>query len=127
MMIYPGRGAAGIGTPYVAYSRIRGSKQISVGRWDRDGSPDTLVRRGKTLTMYRGNGPGGLTSARRLPIDVSPYDWIVGISDVNLKGHPDLVVRVKGTGNLYLIPGHRNSLGQPVLLGGGWQGYNMVE
>ena len=127
MMIYPGRGAAGIGAPYVAYSRIRGSKQISVGRWDRDGSPDTLVRRGKTLTLYSGNGPGGLTGARKLSIDVSPYDWIVGISDVNLKGHPDLVVRAKGTGQLYLIPGHRKSLGQPVLLGGGWRGYNMVE
>ncbi len=127
MMIYPGRGADGIGTPYVAYSRIKGSKQISVGRWDRDGSPDTLVRQGNALTLYSGNGPGGITSARQLPIDVSPYDWIVGISDVNLKGHPDLVVRAKGTGQLYLIAGHANSLGQPVLLGGGWRGYNMVE
>ena len=127
MMIYPGRGAAGIGTPYVAYSRIKGRKQIGVGRWDRDGSPDTLVRQGKALMLYRGNGPGGLTSSRQLPIDLSPYDWVVGISDVNLKGHPDLVVRAKGTGQLYLISGHRNKLGQPVLLSGGWDGYNMVE
>ncbi len=127
MLIYPGRGSAGLGTPYVAYSRITGSKQVGVGRWDKDGSPDTLVRQGKALVLYSGNGPGGFTSARQLPIDISGYDWIVGISDVDLKGHPDLVVRKKSTGQLFLIEGRANSFGTPVLLGAGFDAYNMVE
>jgi len=126
-MIWPGRGTNGLGTPYVAYSSIQGSKQISVGRWDKGGAPDTLVRQGRNLILYMGNGPGGFTGSRQLPIDVSPYNWVVGISDVNLKGHPDLVVRAKGTGQLYLIPGHKKSFGDPILLGRGWAKYNMVE
>lgn len=127
MMIYPGRGNSGIGTPYVAYSKIRGSKQIGVGRWDKGGAPDTLVRRGSTLSLYLGNGPGGLTGSRQLPIDVSPYDWIVGISDVGLKGHPDLVLRAKDSGQLYLVQGYKKSVGEPILLGGGYRAYDMVE
>ena len=127
MMIWPGRGTAGLGAPYVAYGRIKGSKQISVGRWDKGGAPDTLVRQRKTLTMYAGNGPGGLTGSRLLPIDVSPYDWIVGVSDVHLKGHPDLIVRSKATGELILIEGRGKSFKAPVSLGGDWRGYNMVE
>ena len=127
MMIYPGRGSAGLGAPYVAYSRMRGSKQIGVGRWDKGGAPDTLVRQGRDLMLYSGNGPGGLTSSRQLPIDLSPYDWIVGVSDVGLKGHPDLVVRAKDTGQLYLIEGHANSFEEPLLLGGGYRDFNMVE
>ena len=127
MMIWPGRGTNGLGTPYVAYGSIQGSKQISVGRWDKGGAPDTLVRQGRNLILYMGNGPGGFTGSRQLPIDVSPYNWIVGISDVNLKGHPDLVVRAKGTGQLFLIPGHKKSFGDPILLGRGWAKYNMVE
>jgi hypothetical protein len=127
MLIWPGRGARGLGTAYVAYSRISGSKQISVGRWDKGGAPDTLVRRGPTLTMYAGNGPGGFTGSRVLPIDVSPYDWVVGISSVDLKGHPDLVVRAKGTGQLYLIEARPTSFSPPLLLGGGFRDYTMVE
>jgi hypothetical protein len=127
MMIWPGRGNAGLGSPYVAYSRIKGSKQIAVGRWDKGGAPDTLVRRGSTLTLYRGNGPGGFAGSRVLPIDVSPYDWVTGISDVGLKGHPDLVVRAKSTGQLYLIQGRPNSFGEPILLGGDKRHFNMVQ
>ena len=127
MMIYPGRGTDGVGAPYVAYSRIKGSKQVGVGRWDKGGAPDTLVRRGRTLSLYMGNGPGGFTGSKELSIDVSPYDWIIGISDVGLKGHPDLVVRAKDSGQLYLIEGRNNSVGEPILLGGGFKAYNMVE
>ena len=127
MMIWLGRGAAGLGSPYVAYSRIKGTKQVGVGRWDKDGAPDTLVRRGSTLTMYAGNGPGGFTGSRQLPIDLSPFDWVVGISDAGLKGHPDLVVRTKDTGELYLIQGTSTSFRAPVRLGGGAARFDMVE
>ena len=72
--------------------------------------------------MYAGNGPGGLTGSRLLPIDVSPYDWIVGVSDVHLKAHPDLIVRSKATGELILIEGRNKSFKTPVSLGGDWRG-----
>ena len=51
----------------MAHSPITAARQVAVGRWDADGAPDSLFRRsGGRLTMYRGNGPGGLTGSKAL-------------------------------------------------------------
>ena len=132
MMIWPGRGTAGLGARYVSHSAIAGTAQIAVGRWDADGAPDSLVRlKNGTLTVYRGNGPGGLmspTSATpRISTNVSAYDWVIGVSDIGGDGHPDLIVRNSSTGDLYELPGkHDGSLGTPVLLGTGMEAYDLA-
>ncbi len=96
MRIYPGRGLRGFRQSFVAYSRITADRQIPIGRWTGDGAPDALYRQGSSLVARTGNGPGGLTgSARTVGLDLRPYDWVVGISDVGLTGHPDLVVRTR--------------------------------
>ena len=129
MMIYPGRGLQGLGTPYVAYSSVTGVKQIGVGLWDGDGAPDNLVQtRGGALMLYRGNGPGGITGTSSLGLDLSPYDWVVGISDADATGgHPDLVVRAKSNGILYLIEATATGFKAPAVLGSGMKAYNMVQ
>ena len=127
MMIYPGRGLDGIGIPYVAYSRIAGVKQVGIGLWDGDGAPDNLVQTRTSLMVYPGNGPGGLTGGGRLGLDLTPYDWVVGISDVDLVGHPDLIVREKDTGRLLLIEATASGFKVPALLGTGLEAYNMVQ
>ena len=126
MTIYPGRGLVGLGTRYPAYGSIGSGTQIGIGRWNGDGAPDSLIRRGGTLTLYRGNGPGGLSSPTRLPVDLTPYDWVIGVSDLTLTGHPDLIVRQKGTGRLYALQGTPQGFLAPVYLGEGLGGYDLA-
>jgi hypothetical protein len=119
MRIYPGKGTDGFRPSYVARSAINANRQIPIGRWNRDGAPDTLYRKGGTLSLFKGNGPGGLMSGRQMRIDLSRYDWTVGVSDVGLTGHADVIVRKRGTGQLYLLQGSTSGFAKPVLIGRG--------
>ena len=124
--IYPGAGLKGLSPSYVAHSRIVAGRQVPVGRWDADGAPDSLFRNGNGLTLYPGNGPGGLTSAKSLRIDLAPYDWVIGISDAQGAGHPDLVVRSRATGDLWLLPGTPTGFGARRYLAGGMKAYDLA-
>lgn len=126
MLIWPGNGLKGFKTPYVAFSNVKAGNQIGIGRWNGDGAPDSLFRQGSTLTMRAGNGPGGLTgSSARIGLDLRPYDWVVGISDVALSGHADLVVRNRTTGMVSLVQGSTSGVAAPVELGRA-PGYDLV-
>jgi hypothetical protein len=126
MTLYPGRGLAGLKKGYPAYGAISSGSQIGIGRWNGDGAPDSLIRQGGSLTVYAGNGPGGLSSPTRLPVDLSPYDWVIGVSDLQLSGHPDLVVRQKGTGLLFALQGSAKGFQKPLFLGQGLGGYDLA-
>jgi hypothetical protein len=126
MRVYPGKGLAGLKKSYPIYGAISDGTPIGIGRWDADGAPDSLLRQGGTLTVLHGNGPGGLHAPSKVKADLSPYDWTIGISDLQLTGHPDLIVRQKGTGRLYAIPGTDTELKTPVYLGGGFGGYDLA-
>lgn len=126
MMIYPGTGSTGLRKPYAAYSAIRGTKQVPAGRWDGDGAPDTFVRTRTALTLYLGNGPGGLTTKKAMTLPVKRYNLMIGISDVDLSGHGDLVARSRATGELWLIPGTVTGLQDPVAIAGGGPEYDRV-
>jgi hypothetical protein len=126
MTIYPGKGVAGLRQAYPAAGSISG-QQIGVGRWDDDGAPDSLFRKGGSLTLYRGNGPGGLHSPTRLSLDTSSYDWVIGVSDLQLTGHADLLVRQRGTGRLYAVPGTTTGFRAPIYLGQGMKGYDLAD
>jgi hypothetical protein len=119
MRIYPGKGTAGLKRSYVAHAAISAYRQIPIGLWNPDGAPDSLFRTGARLSLYKGNGPGGLMKGRPMAIDLGAYDWTVGVSDVGLTGHADVIVRKKGTGRLYLLQGSTKGFARPVLLGTG--------
>jgi hypothetical protein len=86
-----------------------------------------MVRNGNTLTAMSGNGPGGLTGTLPFSLDVSRYDWIVGIGDVGMAGGaPDLVVRKAGKGRLWLIQGGPGGFAAPVPLARGLKAYDLV-
>jgi hypothetical protein len=127
MTIYPGKGLAGLRHAYPAAGSIPGGQQIGIGRWDGDGAPDSLFRRRGSLTLYRGNGPGGLHHPTRLTLDTSSYDWVIGVSDLRLTGHPDLLVRPRGTGRLYAVPGTPTEFRAPIYLGQGLKGYDLAD
>jgi hypothetical protein len=126
LMIYPGKGLAGFKKSYPVYGSITDGTPIGVGRWDADGAPDVLLRRGHSVLLLHGNGPGGLHSPSELSGDLSAYDWTIGVSDLQLSGHPDLIVRDKGTGRLYALAGTDHGLGSPVYLGDGFGGYDLA-
>ena len=71
MTIYPGRGLAGLRKSYPAYGSIRSGTQIGIGRWNTDGAPDSLIRRGGSLTLYPATAPAA-SRRRRALIDLSP-------------------------------------------------------
>jgi hypothetical protein len=119
MRIYPGKGINGVRPSYPARPAVNAARQIPVGLWNADGAPDVLYRKRGALTVVKGNGPGGLTSAKRIGIDMSPFDWTIGVSDVGITGHADVIVRKKGTGQLWLLPGSAAGFRTPVLLGTG--------
>ena len=127
MSVYPGKGLAGFKKSYPIYGAIASGTPIGVGRWDADGAPDSLLRRGRSVLLLHGNGPGGLHAPKALKAaDLSPYDWTIGVSDLKLSRHPDLIVRQKGTGLLFALPGTTAGLGAPVFLGGGFGGYDLA-
>jgi len=126
MRIYPGNGTAGLKGSYVASRRIDASQQIPVGRYDTDGAPDLLLRTGTGLRLYPGNGPGGLTASRQLGLDLAPYDWVIGISDISLVGHGDLVVRDKRLGRLYVVQMTPTGFAPRRFLGEGLGGYDLA-
>jgi hypothetical protein len=126
MMIYPGAGVNGLLAAYAAYRGISAGVQVPVGRWDTDGAPDSLFRTGSKLALYPGNGPGGFVGSTALRLNVKQYDWMVGVGDMGVNGHPGVVVREKKTGNLWLLPGTTTGFGKRVFLGQGFKGYDLV-
>jgi hypothetical protein len=124
--LYPGAGTDGLRASYVAHSAIDAGSQVAVGRWNGDGAPDSLFRKGARLTLYPGNGPGGLTGSQGLRLDLQPYDWVIGISDETLTGHADVLVRQRSTGELWLVPGTAKGFGQRRFLADGMGVYDLA-
>jgi hypothetical protein len=126
MRTYPGKGVSGLKPSYVAHSAVTAARQIGLGRWNGDGAPDNAFRSGDSLSWLAGNGPGGLTGSKSsLGVDLAPYDWVLGLGDVN-GGRPDLVVREKATGYLWLLPGTGTGFGARQFLAEGFAGYDLA-
>ena len=97
---------------------MKAKTQVGVGRMDADGAPDSVFKRKKNLVLYKGNGPGGLTSGgTKVRGRLRGFDWVIGISDIDLTGHADVLLRKKSDGGLYLLPGNERRFGKPVLIG----------
>ncbi|MGL5826918.1 MAG: FG-GAP-like repeat-containing protein [Nocardioides sp.] len=126
MRIFPGRGRDGLGVSYAAWGAIDASRQFGVGRWDRDGAPDTLVVAGDTLRVYVGNGPGGLSGYRALPITMRRFDWVGGIRNLTGPGHPAIIVRNRRTGDLWAMKANATRFGRPRFLAEGFDAYDLI-
>ena len=61
-----------------------------------------------------------------MALPISSYDWLVGVDDVDLTGHSDLIARTKSSGQLWVIPGSVAGFRTPVAVTGDTQEYDMV-
>ena len=61
-----------------------------------------------------------------LPADLTPFDWVIPVSDIKAKGAGDYVLRQASTGYLYLYTGTRAGVAPPRFLGEGMGAYNLA-
>ena len=125
MRIYPSNGGTGFRRSYVAHSAISANRQVGIGRWDSDGSPDSIVRRDDgSLVVFAGNGPGGLTTHRKIATGFGSYVWLQGSGDANGDGRPDIIARDRA-GTLWLLPGMRDGFGPRRFIADGFEKYDL--
>jgi uncharacterized protein with LGFP repeats len=124
MQIFAGKGGRTLGVKknsvrkgYAAYGAVKGRQNLVAGLYDADGAPDSIVRKGKTIKLYRGNGPGGWFGATTLESSSRGFDWLMGMGRVDSNRTPDFVGRSKATGTLYLLPGTASGWGRAIALG----------
>jgi hypothetical protein len=132
---HPGRGDRGFGKKRLARASgfPSGATVVAVGRWDRDGAPDVMVRddRGR-MWLYPGNGPGGLEDPVRVGRRFDRYNRLVGVGDLTGDGQPDLLGRVRN-GDVWLVPGLSGSQKRPsgsfaprLFVAAGWSDYRFA-
>ncbi|MBM7519298.1 N-acetylmuramoyl-L-alanine amidase [Nocardioides nitrophenolicus] len=116
MQVYPGNGVSGFLAPVAAAGQVPGTRLVPMGRWNKDGTPDALVRAGTSLSLYTGILPGGWAPAKAMKTGLSGYDWIVGLGPM-ASGGKVVVVRSKATGSVYALEKAKaKKLGAPIFL-----------
>lgn len=92
--VYPGAGTGVLQPRFQAKSALPTDRLAAAGLFDRDGAVDffTSTPDGR-LWLYRGNGPGGISTGSALTGSVARMDWLLGLGDVSGDGRPDLLAR----------------------------------
>jgi hypothetical protein len=124
--VYPSNGRSGFRNSYVIHSSFEANRLAGAGLWDADGTPDVVVRKADgTLWTWFSNGPGGLTTNRKVGSAANGYDWVKSLGDVDGDGDADLVARSKANGNLYLLPRVKDGFAPRRLIGPGFARYDL--
>ena len=107
----------------------------AVGDVTGDGYPDLLgTPSGGSLMVYAGTGAaisnGRAVAARSrprtgLPTDLTPFDWVIPVSDIKANGAGDYILRQPSTGYLFLYTGTKSGVAAPRFLGEGMGEYNL--
>ena len=111
LRVLPGDGRTGFGVGYPL--RGAGQPAFGIGLWDRDGSPDLAERRGGSLYLLRGNGPGFATTTTTRVGDVAGFNRLRVSADVTGDGRADLLARRRASDRLWLLPSAGQGLGAP--------------
>src|SRR5262249_4770540 len=78
----------------------------AAGDLNRDGHPDLVARdTSGDLWLLAGTGTGDVSAPTRVAGRFGRYDVISGGGDLTHDGRPDLLVRVRSTGDAYVLPG----------------------
>jgi uncharacterized protein with LGFP repeats len=137
LWLFRGNGAGGLNAGTVlggGWNAVSGL--TAVGDVTGDGQPDLLgVPSGGKVSVWPGvvggfSAPAPVKGAvkRRagLPSDLSRYDWVLGVQDMQLKGPGDYIVREAATGIAYLYNGRKSGVSSPRVLGEGMGAYDLA-
>ncbi|MGP9021267.1 N-acetylmuramoyl-L-alanine amidase [Streptomyces sp. BR1] len=131
------KGTGNPAAPFATRVRIGGGWQVynamvSTGDLTRDGKADLVARDASgVLWLYKGTGNPTAPYAPRVRIGGGwqAYNTMVGPSDLNGDGIPDLVAR-DSSGVLWYYKGTGSATGAPFAprtqVGGGWQMFNLL-
>ncbi|MFJ8299296.1 N-acetylmuramoyl-L-alanine amidase [Streptomyces sp. NPDC094447] len=134
LWLYTNTGASP--NPFATRVRVGGgwnvyNELISTGDMTGDGRPD-LIARDKTgvLWLYKNTGgsPNPYATRAKVGGGWNAYDVMVGPSDLDRDGRPDLIAR-DTTGVLWFYKntnGYPNPYAPRVSVGGGWKAYNLI-
>ncbi len=108
----------------------------AVGDVTGDGNPDLMgTPAGGRFSVWAGNGTGfnaaapvaGRVAARAgLPADLSAFDWVLKVQDMQLKGPGDYIVRDRATGTAYVYDGRKSGVSAPRVLGEGMGAFDLA-
>ncbi len=131
LYVYHGTASGYVGPRLVGTSWTDVNLLLGVGDADRDGDRDLLTRRKSdgALWLYRGNGAGGFVTGppTRVSKSMAAFDQIVSVGDLDDEGDPDLVVRNRMSGRLFLMAGtSQGTLQNAVQIGAGWSVFSAV-
>ncbi|MFD8976708.1 N-acetylmuramoyl-L-alanine amidase [Streptomyces sp. NPDC059593] len=134
LWLYKNTGASP--NPFATRVRVGGgwniyNELISTGDMTGDGKPD-LIARDKTgvLWLYKNTGasPNPFATRGQVGGGWNAYNVMVGPSDLDLDGKPDLIAR-DAAGDLWFYKntnGYPNPYATRVRVGGGWGIYNLI-
>ena len=136
LLLYRGNGAGPAGRAHRDRRRLRRRREpTAVGDVTGDGYPDLLgTPSGGSLMVYAGTGAaissGRAVAARSrprtgLPSDLTPFDWVIPVSDIKADGAGDYILRQPSTGYLFLYTGTKSGVAAPRFLGEGMGEYNL--
>lgn len=121
LVVFPGKGSAGLGTYVVLNPTLTGTGLVDLGRWDAGGTLDSGVLSSSALGWL----PSNSGTPKALAADLDGLTGVMGAGDVTADGRPDLVAR--GTsGRLWLLAGSSTGFTQRRYLGAGFAGYDLI-
>lgn len=137
LWLYRGNGAGQLAAPTQLGSQLTGVADLrAAGDVTGDGFPDLLgTPTGGTLAVFAGTGASispprtvaGRVAARTgLPSDLTPFDWVIPVSDIKADGTGDYLVRQPATGYLFLYAGTRSGVAPRRFLGEGLGAYDLA-
>ncbi|MDQ6935530.1 MAG: FG-GAP-like repeat-containing protein [Actinomycetota bacterium] len=124
MTIFPGDGRFGFKAPRKAADTIRTYNQIGTGSWPSGKWPGSALR-SSDGSFVPFTGSDSASALARAGAPASAYDWVIGVGDVDGNGVPDLLVREKATGYLWMLPGTGSGFGVRQYVGAGFGSYTL--
>jgi hypothetical protein len=126
LYFYPGKSNGTLGTRRLLSTGFAKMREITaIGDLTKDGYPDLIAAQTSNHALYLYPGAAGDKLGPRKLIGSSGWQTmseLAGVGDFTKDGYPDLITKQTTTGNLYLYPGKKGTIGTGKVLATGFSG-----